>query len=96
MLQRAEQHKLEGEARRRVDEVRELQKVCLASLLQMDCTCSSSSASSPALVAHGHAPVCIQTSFILVPMLQVARLLAVLQAFSTAQFLLLHSRRASI
>ena len=35
VLQRAEQHKLEAEARRRVDEVRELQKVCLASLLQM-------------------------------------------------------------
>ena len=39
--QRAEQHKLEAEARRRVDEVRELQKVCPVSLSQMICTRSS-------------------------------------------------------
>lgn len=58
VLQRAEQHKLEAEARRRVDEVRELQKVCPASFSEMNWTCSSASPSSLALVAHGHAPLC--------------------------------------
>ena len=96
MLQRAEQHKLEAEARRRVDEVRELQKVCSASLSQMDCTCSSA---VPVVLHWRHkdmlglqpdhfacCPCCRRSS----------RLLAVPQALRTDRSLLLHSRRARI